>query len=74
MPILEVSSYAGLAQQGLTVLIVVEGCDTRLHLDREHRRWDSETEQEESDFPLITFADGQRCELYSDGTLAEVNR
>lgn len=59
---------------GMTVQIAVEGRNTAFRLDRENHRWNCAQEQKESDFPLITFADGKRCELYSDGTFAEVKR
>jgi hypothetical protein len=29
---------------------------------------------EEGDFPLIAMVEGKRCELYSDGTFAEVEK
>ncbi len=43
-------------------------------LDLEKLRWHSPTETRESEFPLVTFKDGKRYELYSDGTFAEVEK
>jgi hypothetical protein len=36
--------------------------------------WHSSEEQREADFPLITFIEGKRFELYSDGMFAEVEK
>ncbi len=58
----------------VTVQIEVEGRDVPFRLDRASHRWHSASPQKESDFPLISVADGKRCELYSDGTFAEVAR
>jgi hypothetical protein len=35
-------------------------------------RWSSASHLTEGDFPLIAVVEGKRYELYSDGTLAEV--
>ena len=43
-------------------------------LDWKNRRWHSLEEPEEADFPLITFVEGKRYELYSDGEFAEVEK
>jgi hypothetical protein len=43
-------------------------------LDFTKRRWVSQREITEGDFPLVTVVEGKRYELYSDGTLAEVER
>ena len=58
----------------MTVQIKVEGRMIPFRLDLKHWRWHSLEEPQEGDFPLITIADGKRYELYSDGTLAEVEK
>ena len=54
--------------------IEIEGRSIPFALDWERHRWQSLKEQKESDFPLITFVDGKRYELYSDETFAEVEK
>lgn len=58
----------------MTVQIAVDGRLISFRLDPAHWRWHSLAEQQESDFPLIVFANGKRYELYSDGTFAEVEK
>ena len=58
----------------MIVQIEVEGRVIPFRLDRAHWRWHSLEEPQEGDFPLITVVDGKRCELYSDGTFAEVEK
>ena len=58
----------------MTVQIQVGDRNIPFRLDRAHWRWHSMEEQNEADFPLITMLDGKRCELYSDGTFAEVEK
>jgi hypothetical protein len=41
-------------------------------LDLETMDWTSEDAPDESDFPLTAMVEGKRYELYSDGSLAEV--
>jgi hypothetical protein len=57
-----------------TVQIEVEGRIIPFTLVPEMGQWHSAEEQKESDFPLITVVNRKRCELYSDGTFAEVER
>jgi len=54
--------------------IQVEGRNTSFALDWQRHRWQSLNKQEESAFPLVTILDGQRYELYSDETFAEVEK
>jgi hypothetical protein len=61
----------GVSKSSTTVQIEVEGRSIPFQLDRANRRWQAAEEQKESDFPLITVVDGERCELFSDGTFAE---
>ena len=56
----------------MTVQIEVEGRTIPFRLDWKHLRWHSLEEPQEGDFPLITSVGGKRYELYSDGTVAEV--
>ena len=56
------------------IQINVEGRMISFRLDQKNRRWHSLEEPQEAAFPLITFVDGKRYELYSDGTFAEVER
>jgi hypothetical protein len=58
----------------MTVQIEVDGESTMFRLDWKNWRWKSLEEPQEGDFPLITVVDGKRCELYSDGTFAEVEK
>ena len=57
-----------------TVQIDVAGRAMPFTLVPEMGRWHSAEEQKESDFPLITVVNRKRCELYSDGTFAQVER
>ena len=41
-------------------------------VDLASKRWFAKNVPEEGCFPLVTDLDGKRYELYSDGTLAEV--
>jgi hypothetical protein len=41
-------------------------------LDQPKGRWRCARTLPEADFPLIRVVNGKRCELYSDGTFAEV--
>ena len=41
-------------------------------LDEQHGSWHCARRFPEGDFPLIQIVNGKRYELYSDGTLAEV--
>jgi hypothetical protein len=63
-----------ITSSNLSVRIAVEGRVTTFGLDCETWRWHSSEEQREADFPLITFIDGKRYELYSDGTFAAVEK
>lgn len=56
----------------MNVLIAVGSHDVAFTIDQERRRWRCADKQEEAEFPLITFWEGKRYELYSDGTFAEV--
>jgi hypothetical protein len=56
----------------MTVQIDVGGRAVSVDLDLADGSWHAAEELEESDFPLITFVDRRRYELYSDGTVAEV--
>ena len=58
----------------MTVQIDVEGENFAFSLDWPNRRWHSLAEAPEAVFPLITVVNGKRCELYSDGTFAEVEK
>ena len=63
-----------IATSNLNVRIAVEGRVITFGLDCETMHWHSSEEQREADFPLITFIDGKRFELYSDGMFAEVEK
>jgi hypothetical protein len=58
----------------MIVQIEVDGRTIPFRLDWHRWRWHSLEELQEGDFPLITGVDGKRYELYSDGTLAEVEK
>jgi hypothetical protein len=58
----------------MIVTIDVDGRPVQFRLDWQHSRWHSMDTLEEGLFPLITVVDGRRYELYSDGTLAEVEK
>jgi hypothetical protein len=58
----------------MTTQIEVEGVNVPFRLVAEHGRWHSIEELKEADFPLIKTIDGNRYELYSDGTFAEVEK
>ena len=55
----------------MQVEIEVDGRKVPFTLDWEQLRWESPEPQEEANFPLITFVEGKRYELYSDGTFDE---
>ncbi len=58
----------------MTVQIDVEGRNTSFRLDWKTWRWHCLEEPGEAVFPLITFVDGKRYELYGDATFAEVDK
>ncbi len=58
----------------MIVPIDVEGRPVQFRLDWKQSRWHSMEALKEAMFPLITVVDGRRYELYSDGTLAEVEK
>ena len=58
----------------MTVEIEGEGKNVSFSLDPPSWRWHSWTELPEADFPLVTVVNDKRCELYSDGTFAEVSK
>jgi len=58
----------------MIIQITVEGRNIMFRLDWKHRRWHSLDAPQEADFPLIKVVDGKRYELYSDGTLDEVEK
>ena len=58
----------------MTIQIQVNSRSIPFTLVPEKGRWLAKEEQKESDFPLITEVDGNRYELYSDGTFAEVQK
>ena len=58
----------------MTVQIQVDSRSIPFTLVPEKGSWHSMEAQKESDFPLITYLDGKRYELYSDGTFAEVEK
>jgi hypothetical protein len=58
----------------MTTEIDVKGLPIIFRLDFEHARWHSLEQPEESAFPLIKVVNHKRYELYSDTTLAEVER
>jgi hypothetical protein len=53
------------------VEVPVEGVHP-LELNFEDMRWTAERTFDESDFPLVTFLNAKRYEIYSNGTFAEV--
>jgi hypothetical protein len=54
--------------------IDVEGHCVWFRLDLNNRRWHSLEAPDEAAFPLIKVVSGKRYELYSDGSLANVER
>jgi hypothetical protein len=58
----------------MNVQIIVDGRNAPFTLNFETWRWQSKTDQKESNFPLIADVTGKRYELYSDETFAEVER
>jgi hypothetical protein len=58
----------------MVITIQAEGRPILFRLDWKHSRWHSMEELDEALFPLIKEIDGRRYELYSDGTLAEVEK
>jgi hypothetical protein len=56
-----------------TVSIEIAGQPHSFEVDLGNGTWtsSSDADLEEADFPLIAEIDGERYELYSDGTLAE---
>ncbi len=58
----------------MTIQIAVGDRNILFRLEWKHRRWHSLEEPEESDFPLTTFVEGKRYELYSDGAFDEVEK
>ncbi len=54
------------------VQISVEGQVTPFDVDLTSKRWSAKDVPKEGCFPLVMNLDGKRYELYSDGTLAEV--
>jgi hypothetical protein len=58
----------------VNVQIEVKGRNIPFGLDWEKWRWESSEKQPEANFPLITFVDGKRYELYSDETFAEAEK
>jgi len=58
----------------MTVQIIVAGRNAPFTLNWKTWRWQSFTDQKESNFPLIAEVNGKRYELYSDETFAEVER
>jgi hypothetical protein len=58
----------------MTVQISVNDRCVPFTLDWNQWRWQCSQDLEEFLFPLITMVDGQRYELYSDFTFAEVER
>jgi hypothetical protein len=61
-------------EEDMIVNIEVAGQAIPFRLDWTHARWHSLEPLDESLFPLIAVVDGRRYELYSDGTLAEVEK
>jgi hypothetical protein len=57
-----------------TISIVIAGEPQSFEVDLGDGTWTSDADLEEADFPLVAELDGQRYELYSDGTLAEEER
>ncbi len=55
-----------------TVSIDISGTPVTFDLDLDEETWESDADLEEADFPLVTDVNGKRYELYSDGTLNEV--
>jgi hypothetical protein len=58
----------------MTIEIQVEGRPVTFRLDLKHSRWHSLEKPHEAAFPLVQVFDAKRYELYSDGSLAEVER
>lgn len=58
----------------MAVEIEVEGRTIAFRLDFKHSRWHSLEEPREAVFPLIKVIHDKRYELYSDGSLARVDR
>ena len=58
----------------MAVQIDVQGRSFSFGLDWTNWRWHSLPEAPEADSSLITDVNGNRYELYSDGTFAEANR
>jgi hypothetical protein len=54
--------------------IDADGRPIAFRLDIKHSRWHALEEPAEAAFPLITIVGEKRYELYSDGSLAEVER
>ena len=57
---------------GTTVRIHVEDEPLPFDLDLTARRWSTQCDIAEGCLPLVAEVEGKRYELYSDGTLAEV--
>ena len=57
-----------------SIQINVEGHMIPFQLDQKNWQWHSSQKPEEAAFPLIATVDSKRCELYSDGTYAEVEK
>ncbi len=57
-----------------SVQIEVESRAVWFSLDRGNGRWHCAESLQEAGFPLISVLEGKRYELYSDGTIAEVER
>jgi hypothetical protein len=51
--------------------VVVAGVAEPIELDFDTFKWHSARELPEAEFPLIATVDGERFELYSDGTFDE---
>jgi hypothetical protein len=58
----------------MVVQIDVNGRMIPFRLDWKHSRWHALEMLDEGLFPLVATVDGRRYELYSDGTLAEVEK
>jgi hypothetical protein len=58
----------------MIIQIEAEGRLVSFRLDLKNLRWHSLEDLPEGDFPLITHFNGKRYELYSDGTLDEVEK
>jgi hypothetical protein len=59
--------------QCTTACSIVSHC-VWFRLDLNNRRWHSLEAPDEAAFPLIKVVSGKRYELYSDGSLANVER